>query len=83
MAASIGRKRVEEPVTVRAPGGSTTTPADELQTIGLCSFALHRLKGFPASLSGIGARCCITGSWRCRLAAPEFRLADRVTPKVG
>jgi hypothetical protein len=46
------------------------TPADELQTIGLCSFALHRLKGFPASLS----------DWR---AVPIYRVLEVSTGGAG
>jgi hypothetical protein len=52
------------------PEGSATTPADELRTIGPCIFALHRLKGFPASLS----------DWR---AVPIYRVLEVSTGAAG
>jgi hypothetical protein len=51
VAASVARKRPEEPVTGPRTRSSTGRPAHELQASGPCSFALGRLKGFPASLS--------------------------------
>ena len=58
MAASVGRKRIAEPVTVRAPIGSIPRAGHPLQTTHCrppAAVAALPLKGFPASSSGIGA----------------------------